>query len=509
LLHFERRYEFWECAPVSATALYVAIYVLRGRLDQRLLASAKKLSQRKVRSVAAGYSCHMEQIDRLRTLGLFDSRVPRYTSYPTAPIFSRDIGAPFQEDCLRALDPEEPVSVYLHVPFCERLCWFCACQTQGTKTLSPVESYVETMEAELALMAQMLPEAVRMGHLHWGGGTPTILPPHMIARVAAAIRSVFPAAEPFEFSVETDPTMIDTTKVVALQAAGMTRASIGIQDFAPEVQEAIGRIQSFETTRDCIAALRAAGVTSLNTDLVYGLPHQTLERLARTVEQVLTLSPDRIALFGYAHVPHMSKRQRLIDESALPSDEQRFLLAQMAQEMFTAAGYVPIGIDHFARPGDSMAEAAVGGRLRRNFQGYTADACPTLIGLGASSISRFPNGYVQNAAATAAYAQRIGSGSLAGTRGHVFTADDRLRGRAIEQLMCDFRIDQKALESEIGPEAARLRPVHAAVKAAFGDFVDLSLDGIFVHPEGRAVIRMIAARYDGYDVSGHRYSKAS
>lgn len=303
--------------------------------------------------------------------------------------------------------------------------------------------------------------------------------------------------------------MIDATKVAALQAAGMTRASIGIQDFAPEVQEAIGRIQSFETTRDCIAALRAAGVTSLNTDLVYGLPHQTLDRLARTVEQVLTLSPDRIALFGYAHVPHMSKRQRLIDENALPGDEDRFLLAQMAQEMFPAAGYVPIGIDHFARPGDSMAEAAVGGRLRRNFQGYTADACPTLIGLGASSISRFPKGYVQNAAATAAYAQRIGSGSLAGTRGHVFTADDRLRGRAIEQLMCDFRIDQRALESELGPDAARLRPVHAAVKAAFGDFVDLSLDGIFVHPEGRAVIGMIAARSDGYDVSGHRYSKAS
>jgi oxygen-independent coproporphyrinogen-3 oxidase len=181
----------------------------------------------------------------------------------------------------------------------------------------------------------------------------------------------------------------------------------------------------------------------------------------------------------------------------------------MAQEMFAAAGYVPIGIDHFARPGDSMAEAAAAGRLRRNFQGYTADACPTLIGLGASSISRFPQGYVQNAAATAAYAQRIGSGSPAGTRGHVFTEDDRLRGRAIEQLMCDFRIDQKALEGEYGPDAARLRPVHAAVKAAFGDFVDLSPDGIVVHPEGRAVIRMIAARYDGYGVSGHRYSKAS
>ena len=468
-----------------------------------------RLRRRKDREAPAAYAHPMEQIDRLRTLGLFDSRVPRYTSYPTAPIFSRDIGAAFQEDCLRALDQEKPVSVYLHVPFCERLCWFCACQTQGTKTLSPVESYVETLEAELAIIAPMLPKGLRMGHLQWGGGTPTILPPHLIARVAAAIGTIFPAVDPFEFSVETDPTMIDRTKVAALQAAGMTRASIGIQDFAPEVQKAIGRIQSFETTRDCIAALRAAGVTSLNTDLVYGLPHQTLDRLARTVEQVLTLSPDRVALFGYAHVPHMSKRQRLIEESALPGDEARFLLAEMAREMFTAAGYLPIGIDHFARLGDSMAEAAAAGRLRRNFQGYTADACPTLIGLGASSISRFPQGYVQNAAATAAYTQRIGSGSPAGTRGHVFTADDRLRGRAIEQIMCDFRIDQKALEGEYGSDAARLRPIQSAVKATFGDLVDLSHDGIVVHAEGRAVIRMIAARYDGYGVSEHRYSKAS
>ena len=451
----------------------------------------------------------MEQIYRLRTLGLFDSRVPRYTSYPTAPIFSRDIGARFQEDCLRSLDPAEPVSVYLHVPFCERLCWFCACQTQGTKTLSPVDSYIGTLEAELALIASMLPAGVRMGHLHWGGGTPTILPPHLVARVSEAIRAVFPLADRFEFSVETDPTMIDPGKIAALEAAGMTRASIGIQDFAPEVQKAIGRIQSFETTRDCIAALRAAGVTSLNTDLVYGLPHQTSDRLARTVEQVLTLSPDRVALFGYAHVPHMSKRQRLIDEAALPDDEDRFRLASMAQEMFVAAGYHVIGIDHFARPGDSMAEAAAGGRLRRNFQGYTADACPTLIGLGASSISRFPDGYVQNAAATAAYAQRIGSGGLAGARGHVFSEDDLLRGRAIEQIMCDFRIDQKALEVAFGPDAACLRPVHAAVKAAFGELVDLSADGIVVRPEGRAMIRMIAARYDAYGASEHRYSKAS
>lgn len=451
----------------------------------------------------------MEQIDRLRALGLFDARVPRYTSYPTAPVFSRDIGAAFQEDALRALPPAEPVSVYLHVPFCERLCWFCACQTQGTRTLSPVESYVETLEAELALIADLLPEGVRMGHLHWGGGTPTILPAHLIRRVAGAIAAVFPPADGHEFSVETDPTMIDAEKIEALRDAGMSRASIGIQDFAPEVQEAIGRIQSFDDTRNCVAMLREAGITSLNADLVYGLPHQSPERLSRTVEQVLALAPDRVALFGYAHVPHMSKRQRLIDETALPGDEDRYRLASKAQEMFAAAGYARIGIDHFALPGDRMAEAAVAGRLRRNFQGYTADACHTLIGLGASSISRFPAGYVQNAAATGAYAQRIAAGRLAGTRGHVFTADDHLRGRAIEQLMCEFRIDQRKLEARFGARARVLRSVHAEVAAAFGDMVETSAEGLSVRPEGHTLVRIIAARYDAHPNAGARYSKAS
>jgi len=451
----------------------------------------------------------MDQIAHLRRLGLFDARVPRYTSYPTAPVFSPETGADLQQHWLGALDPGEPVSAYLHVPFCERLCWFCACHTQGTRTLSPVASYVETVEAELALVAARLPAGTRMRHLHLGGGTPTILPPHLIARVAAAIRAALPPVDDFEFSVETDPTMIDKAKVAALREAGMTRASIGIQDFAPAVQAAIGRIQSFETTRDCIATLRDAGISSLNADLVYGLPHQTEARLADTVRRVIDLGPDRIALFGYAHVPQMSKRQRLIDETALPGDEARFALAELAREMFIGAGFESIGIDHFARPDDAMAQAARRGTLRRNFQGYTTDGCATLVGLGASSISRFPQGYVQNAAATAAYAQRIAAGGLAGARGHAFGGDDLLRARAIEQLMCSFRIDQAALAAEFGPAAETLRPIHAEAQAAFGNLVTADATGIEVSPEGRPLARIIAQRYDAYDQPAARYSKAS
>lgn len=451
----------------------------------------------------------MEHIDQLRALGLFDARVPRYTSYPTAPVFSPETGAAFQTECLAGLDPAEPVSVYVHIPFCERLCWFCACRTQGTQTLAPVDAYLGTLEAELDLLKATLPAGVRMGRLHWGGGTPTILPPDMIRRLAGAIRAVIPPAERFDFSVEIDPTMVDADKIAALRDEGMTRASIGIQDFAPQVQAAIGRLQSFETTRDCVEMLRAAGIGSLNTDLVYGLPHQDEARLADSVEKVLTFEPDRVALFGYAHVPHMSKRQKLIDEAALPGDEARFRLARLAAEKFTAAGLDAIGIDHFARPGDALARAAAAGTLRRNFQGYTEDTCATLIGLGASSISRFPGGYVQNAAATPAYVQRVEAGQLPGARGHRHTGEDRLRARAIEMMMCDFAIDRGALAREFGPAAEALDSLLAGMPARFAPFVEADDDGVRLSGPGRPLARIVARAIDAYDIAQATYSKAS
>jgi oxygen-independent coproporphyrinogen-3 oxidase len=451
----------------------------------------------------------MKQIDRLRTLGLFDTRVPRYTSYPTAPVFSRDIGAQQQAKSLAALDPAEPVSVYIHIPFCERLCWFCACQTQGTRTLSPVESYIGTLERELNLLKARLPQGLRMGRMHWGGGTPTILPPALIHRLANAVKAVLPPTPHWEFSVEIDPTMVDRAKIAALAAQGMNRASIGIQDFDPLVQQAIGRIQPFEITRACVEDLRAEGVLSLNADLVYGLPHQDAARLNETASKVLDLAPDRIALFGYAHVPWMSKRQQLIDEATLPREVERYQLAELAAARFTGAGLEAIGIDHFARPDDALALAAKGCQLRRNFQGYTDDSCATLIGLGASSISRLPNGYVQNASATPAYGQRIDAGQLAATRGHVMTRDDLLRARAIEMVMCHFRLDLVELRREFGALCADLDATVAQVCARFGDLVFTGNDTLEIAPEGRALTRIIASAFDAHTPEGARYSQAS
>ncbi|MBP7002654.1 oxygen-independent coproporphyrinogen III oxidase [Amaricoccus sp.] len=451
----------------------------------------------------------MDQIDRLRRLGLFDSRVPRYTSFPTTPNFSPSVGARFQAECLAAVDPAEPVSVYVHIPFCERLCWFCACHTQGTKTLAPVEAYIAALEAELALVAASLPPGVRMGRLHWGGGTPTILPPPLIHRLAAAIRAAIPPADTLEFSVEIDPTQVDRARIAALAEEGMTRASLGVQDFDPLVQQAIGRLQSFEATREAIEALRDCGVESLNADLVYGLPHQTLARLDATLERTLSLRPDRLALFGYAHVPWVAKRQKLIDAAALPDDLARWRLAGQAAGRLVAEGFDRIGIDHFARPADALAQAAREGRLRRNFQGYTDDLCPTLIGVGASSVSRFPAGYVQNAPATAAWGKRVTEGGLAGVRGHALSDEDRLRARAIEMLLCDFRLDFTELAARFGTLAAVLGPTAREVLDRFDGFVTAEPNLLAILPEGAPLARIIASAFDDRLGDNARFSRAS
>ncbi|MEJ6401934.1 oxygen-independent coproporphyrinogen III oxidase [Yoonia sp. 2307UL14-13] len=450
----------------------------------------------------------MENITELRRLGLFDARVPRYTSYPPATAFGATVNAGQQAAWLGDLDPGVPVSVYLHIPFCERLCWFCACRTQGTSTMRPVAAYLDSLRAELAMLRDILPDGVQMRQLHWGGGTPTILTPEMITTLATDITNVIPAAPDFDFSVEIDPTLVDQAKITALAKAGMTRASIGIQDFAPDVQNAIGRQQSYETTAACIDTLRDAKIRSLNADLVYGLPHQTLSTLRDTLDSVLALDPDRIALFGYAHVPTFSARQKMIPVDALPDELARYDLAQLSADVFRNAGYTPIGIDHFAKPTDSLAHAKKHGHLHRNFQGYTDDTCPTLIGIGASAISRLPQGYVQNAPATAAYRERIGHGQLAGCRGYALSTDDALRADAIGMLMCSFRIDLPALAAR-HKNAAALAKTHQAVCAEFAGYVARDDRFIRILPNGRPLTRLIANRYDAFRDVAAQYSQAS
>ncbi len=450
----------------------------------------------------------MTQQPQLVAHGLFDASVPRYTSYPTAPHFGPQIGAADYAGWLTQIPAGSDVSLYLHVPFCRRLCWFCACRTQGTASLAPVAAYVETLLAELALVKAHLAPDIRLARLHWGGGTPTLLSPDMITVLARAIFAAFPLAPGGEFSVEIDPNEVDDARLDALCAAGMNRASIGVQDFDPDIQAAIGREQGFDLTRDVALAIRARGVASLNADILYGLPHQTPDRITTSVQKLLSLSPDRVALYGYAHVPWMSRRQQMIPAEALPMPAARLDLFDIAARLFTADGYHAVGIDHFARPTDNLAQAAQSGRLRRNFQGYTDDATPVLIGLGASAISRLPQGFAQNASATTAHTGAIRARRLSTHRGHAMTREDHLRARMIEMIMCDFTLHTAALDRDFPENSALVADLCDRIAATFHPMVTRNADGLFIPPRARPLTRMIARVCDAHAATPARYSAA-
>ncbi|MCA3513478.1 MAG: oxygen-independent coproporphyrinogen III oxidase [Rhodobacter sp.] len=441
----------------------------------------------------------MLSYSQLARYGLFDARVPRYTSYPTVPHFGTMVGEAAFSEWIESIPAGSAISLYLHVPFCRRLCWFCACRTQGTQSIDPVIAYVQTLKQELALLGQRLAPAITLARLHWGGGTPTMIPPDLIRDLADAIFSLAPLSPGGEFSVEIDPNEVDAPRLDALAAAGMNRASIGVQDFDPEIQRTIGRDQSHELTRSVADMIRDRGVHSLNADILYGLPHQTTQRIAESVQKLLALSPDRVALYGYAHVPWMSRRQQMIPPDAIPKPEERLRLFETARRLFTWDGYAEIGIDHFARPDDGLAIAAETGHLRRNFQGYTDDTAPVLIGLGASSISRFPQGYAQNASGTSEHAKAIRAGRFSTRRGHAFAGEDLLRARIIEALMCDFRVSRAELLRDCATTAEHLDDLFGAAKSRFGDFFEVTAEGAAISAEGRPLTRMIVQTFDEYD----------
>jgi oxygen-independent coproporphyrinogen-3 oxidase len=445
---------------------------------------------------------------QLARLGLFDARVPRYTSYPTAPQFRAEVGAGDFAAWIGAIPAGSEISLYLHVPFCRRLCWFCACRTQGTATDAPVIAYLDTLKAELAVLRRHLPPGVTLGRLHWGGGTPTLMSADAMRDLGRAILEITPLAPGAEFSVEIDPNEIDDARLDALAGLGMNRASIGVQDFDPMIQAAIGREQSYALTREVAQALRARGVASLNADILFGLPHQTPARIAASVQKLLTLAPDRVALYGYAHVPWMSRRQQLIPPEALPTPEARLEMFDTARQLFRWDGYRDIGIDHFARPEDGLARAQAAGQLRRNFQGYTDDPSPVLIGLGASAISRFPQGYAQNAAGTAAYTKAVRAGAFATERGHRFRGEDQLRARIIEALMCDFAVARAALVRDFAVPPDRIEALFQTARDDFGAMVQISDQGLAIPDHARPLTRMIARSFDAYAGAAARHSPA-
>jgi oxygen-independent coproporphyrinogen III oxidase len=440
----------------------------------------------------------------------YDLRVPRYTSYPTAPHFAPDVDSESYRAWLATLDPATALSLYLHIPFCDQMCWFCGCHTKIVGRYEPISAYLDAVHREIELVADALPERFVVRHAHWGGGSPTMLRPADWLALTGALRRYFDVAPGAELAVELDPRDATEAYVAALAEAGVNRASIGVQDFDADVQAAINRIQPFEVVERVVGWLRRHGIWGLNLDLMYGLPRQTEAKVLAMVEAAVQLAPSRVALFGYAHVPWMKAHQRLIDEAELPGAVERLRQFSTAALRLQQAGYRPVGLDHFARPADGLAAALDDGRLHRNFQGYTTDEAPVLLGLGASAIGTLPQGYVQNAAPLAEYRRAVAAGRLATARGVALTADDRLRRAVIERLMCELAVDLAAVCREHGAD----RDALAAERQRLGPLADDGLvileDGrVSVTEAGRPFVRIVAAAFDAYlSRAAGRHSRA-
>ncbi|MBH0115099.1 oxygen-independent coproporphyrinogen III oxidase [Novosphingobium sp. YJ-S2-02] len=413
--------------------------------------------------------------------------VPRYTSFPTAAEFGEGVGP---ADFVTALEQcEGEVSLYVHIPFCEKICWYCGCNTSVANRTQRVASYLEALHKEIALVAERLPQGVQVTRISFGGGSPNGISPIDFVRIVDALTLQFAPRSPV-LSIELDPRTLGADWAEVIGAVAIERASLGVQTFAPALQEAIGRVQPARMIENSTAMLRAAGVTSLNFDLMYGLPGQTMAQLEDSLEQTVALRADRIALFGYAHVPHLIPRQRKIDDSALPDAQARFEMAAFGYDYLVSAGYVPVGFDHFALPGDAIAQAAVAGTLRRNFQGFTEDRAEVLIGLGASAISGFPGLLAQNEKNAGRYRMLLSQDRLPANRGVRRSADDRRRGTVIEALLCRGRA---RVAPELQMEAYPLLTPYMAAGLCETDGDDL-----VIRPGGLPYARSIAARFDPY-----------
>lgn len=437
-----------------------------------------------------------------RWLHKYDLPVPRYTSYPAAPHFTADFGPDAFAAQLAQIDAASPVSVYVHFPFCRSLCWYCGCNMKVARDPNIMMSYASAVCREIELAAASIPFRARVDSIHFGGGTPTWGPRAGREAITRAILENFDLAPGAEFAAEADPRTLDTEIAEELAALGVNRVSIGVQDFDKPVQEVINRIQPFSMVARGVADLRGAGIQDLNIDLIYGLPLQTPEGIVRTIENALSLSPQRIALFGYAHVPWMKKHQKLVERSPLPNAQERLTLFAAAKDTLIKHGFVQIGLDHFAAPDDKMAQAAAAGILNRNFQGYTTDRSSALLGFGASAISTLPKSYAQNDPAIEGYIAAVESGRLATVRGRHLSRDDIRRREIIMDLMCQGNCT-------VAPDLAAL------VAPDLAPLIDDGLcrweegERLVMTEEGKPWVRVVASCFDAYHApSAARHAKA-
>ncbi|MET0371967.1 MAG: oxygen-independent coproporphyrinogen III oxidase [Sphingobium sp.] len=411
--------------------------------------------------------------------------VPRYTSYPTAAQFSDGVGAAEMAARLDSLEKDARISLYVHIPYCHEICAYCGCNTGAANRAQRLTAYVEALEREIAMVAARLNGRAHVARIAFGGGSPNALPLLDFVRLLQQLMLCF-RAHGAEISVELDPRQLDAEWIAALATMAIDRVNLGVQTFAPHVQRKIGRIQPLEMVERVVERIERHGIRT-GFDLMYGLPGQTMDDLAGTIDATLRLRPARIALFGYAHMPHLLPRQRRIDARDLPDLQTRFDMAELGYAMLTEAGYQPIGFDHFAVPSDGLAIALDHGRLHRNFQGFTNDPAPILIGLGASAISQFPDAIIQNEKQAGRYRQLIEEGALPAARGVLRSAEDRRRGRIIEQLLCEGH-------ARFGTTL----PVQPLARFERRGLVEVRDDRVTIAPEGLPYARAIAASFDTY-----------
>lgn len=433
----------------------------------------------------------------------YDRPGPRYTSYPTAPQFEESFGSASYADLLSRSGEraERPLSLYVHVPFCDVRCFFCGCNVTISRDRSWGKRYLPMLAREMEMAAERLQADRReVVQVHWGGGTPTFLPAEDLRELMSLLRRNFRFAPDCETGIEIDPRECTPEQLDALADGGFNRLSMGLQDLDPQVQRAVNRVQTVEETWAVMEAARSRGMTSLNVDLIYGLPHQTPETFAATVHEVLRMAPDRLALFNFAYLPSVFAHQRTIDAAALPSPPDKLTMLEESIAALTGAGYVFIGMDHFAKPGDPLAQALRERTLNRNFQGYTTCAESDLVAFGVSSISEVAGGYAQNAKTLRDYGDALQDGRFATSRGLLLSAEDRLRHDVIMKLMCHFRLDKREIEARHGiafdrhfaEELTSLKPM-----AADG-LVEIGEDAVEVTSRGRLLVRNVTMAFDAY-----------
>ncbi|MEM6747910.1 MAG: oxygen-independent coproporphyrinogen III oxidase [Pseudomonadota bacterium] len=433
--------------------------------------------------------------------------VPRYTSYPSALQFTNDVGGDEHARSLRAIGEDEPVSLYVHIPFCRQLCYYCGCNMRVENSDRRIRSYVDDLIDEIAIIGGTLSGRNALSHIHFGGGTPNILAGEDVERLLTAVEAVFDSLDTVPIAMEVDPRLSNADQITDLVELGVTRFSIGVQDLDPQVQKAINRIQPLSMVEACMRDLRHAGVSDISLDVLYGLPHQTLCTFRRTIDEVVKLAPDRVSLFGYAHMPSKLPHQRLIPEEMMPARSLRHVLAEDAALRLESAGYERIGFDHFARPGTAIAEAAKGQRLNRNFQGFTEDQAGIVIGVGASAISSVHGLIVQNEKNLPAYRDKIARGQLPVAKGVVASARDQDIGEWLKRLLCDMRGSMDAyLDAIDGSGAEQSQVMERLLPLVADDVVAIEGDDIVIHPDARPLARVVAATFDPYALGQSRFA---